>query len=135
MAKASEKRTTTYALEILDQMFFTGRPEMYEGLEKARLHLDIVMKLNEMREQAGLTQQQLADRAGTSRSVIARLESPGYDKHTLTTLDKVAGAMGYAVRVDFIPKADEAGGATMRRRSRTSSSKKNKGTKRPRQRA
>jgi transcriptional regulator with XRE-family HTH domain len=33
------------------------------------------MKFQEMRELQGLSQQQLADRVGTSRSVISRLES------------------------------------------------------------
>lgn len=105
------KRTTTDALEIIDDLFFRGRPEMYAMLEQARERLRISMRLCELREKSGLTQAELAERAGTSRTVIARLEGTTYEKHTMSTLRKVAGAMGYAVKVDFIPVAEVAAAA------------------------
>jgi DNA-binding XRE family transcriptional regulator len=69
------KRTTTDALEIIHDLYFKGRPEMELLLEDARERLRVAMKFQEMRELQGLSQQQLADRVGTSRSVISRLES------------------------------------------------------------
>lgn len=46
-----------------------------------------------LRQAAGLTQQQLADRAATTQPVIARLEL-GVRLPTLRTLEKVAQALG-----------------------------------------
>jgi transcriptional regulator with XRE-family HTH domain len=70
---------------------------------EAETRLRLAQQLHDLREQAGLTQREVAERAGTSRSVIARLEQPGYEKHTLSTLRRVAGAMGFDVRVEFVP--------------------------------
>lgn len=97
------KRTTTDGLEIIHELYFKGRPEMLQLLDEARERLRVSMQLHELREKEGLSQQQLADRVGTSRSVISRLESPDYEKHTISTLRKVAGAMGHGLRVEFVP--------------------------------
>lgn len=114
------KRRTVDALEIIDDRYFKGKPEMYALLEEARERLQLAMQLHELREKEGLTQKEVADRVGTSRSVIARLEQPGYEKHTVSTLRKVAGALGYAVKVEFVPVAKAAaskspGGARVRK--------------------
>lgn len=58
----------------------------------------------EARTRAGLTQQQLADRAGTSQPAIARLES-GQASPTLTTIERLVAAAGFAIRVELIPTA------------------------------
>lgn len=54
------------------------------------------------RAQAGLTQEELAERMGTSQSAIARLES-GRSRPTTTTLAKLAAATGTKLRVSFEP--------------------------------
>lgn len=101
-------KTTNDAVQILHGLFVKGRPDTAAALEEARERLRLSLQIHELREREGLTQEELAERAGTSRTVIARLESPGYDKHTMSTLRKVAGAMGYGVRVQFVPIAKKA---------------------------
>lgn len=49
--------------------------------------------LREMREHAGITQQELADAIHTKKSVISRLENQASDVR-LSTLRKVASALG-----------------------------------------
>ena len=61
--------------------------------------IDIAMLVREMREQAGLTQAELANRAGTTQSVIARLEDAEYSGHSLTTLQRIAAACGVALKL------------------------------------
>ena len=58
------------------------------------------------RARAGLTQEELAERMGTSQSAIARLES-GRSRPSTTTLAKLAAATGTKLRVSFVPD-DEA---------------------------
>ena len=52
------------------------------------------------RAQAGLTQQELAQRMATTQSVIARLES-GRVRPSTQTLDRLARATGTRLRISF----------------------------------
>ena len=59
--------------------------------------------IQQARRQAGLTQRQLADRAGTSQPAIARLEQ-GRASPTIATLERLAAAAGFTLRVSLAPK-------------------------------
>ncbi len=70
-------------------------------VEEESFNANIATEIYAARTEAGLTQQQLADRIGTSQSVIARLEDSDYDSHSLTTLRKIAEALKKQLRVEF----------------------------------
>jgi len=61
--------------------------------------IDLAMLVREMREDAGLTQAELARKAGTTQSVIARLEDAEYTGHSLTMLERIATVCGVALRL------------------------------------
>jgi ribosome-binding protein aMBF1 (putative translation factor) len=61
--------------------------------------IDLAMLVREMREEAGLTQVELARKVGTSQSVIARLEDAEYTGHSLPMLERVAGACGVNLKL------------------------------------
>jgi transcriptional regulator with XRE-family HTH domain len=58
--------------------------------------------LLEARTRAGLTQKALAARAGTSQSVVARIEN-GQNTPGFETLQKLLKAAGYSLAVDLAP--------------------------------
>ena len=58
--------------------------------------------MREAREAAGLSQRELASRMGTSQAAVARLEAGGVGA-TLTTLQRVAGALDLELTVDLRP--------------------------------
>lgn len=60
---------------------------------------DVALQIAALREQAGLSQQQLAALLKTSQQQISRLESPGYEGHSLSMLRRVATALKARVRV------------------------------------
>jgi len=64
---------------------------------------DVALRITALREQAGLSQAQLAARLKTSQQQISRLESPGYEGHSLSMLRRVARALNARVRVSFEP--------------------------------
>ena len=61
------------------------------------------LQLAALRQQAGLSQKELARRLKTSQQQISRLESPGYAGHSLATLRRVAEALSARLRVVFEP--------------------------------
>jgi len=62
---------------------------------------DVAVQLAALRKEAGLSQKELAQRAGTSQQQISRLESPGYEGHSLSMLRRVAEVLGGSVRVQI----------------------------------
>lgn len=98
-----KKKTTTDALEILDQEFYHGKPERIAGLEKMRADDAVARKIHDLRTKAGLTQRQLAAMIGTTASVICRLEDADYDGHSLVMLNRIAAALNRRVEIRFLP--------------------------------
>ena len=80
-------------------------PESGKKLSSETLYLQIAA----LREQAGLSQAQLATLIKTSQQQISRLESPGYEGHSLATLRRVAKVLHARVRVVFEPEEKETG--------------------------
>ena len=62
--------------------------------------LDIVRQLKEVRTSSGITQQVLAERVGTKKSNISRLESGRYNP-SLDLLVKVAEGLGREITVSI----------------------------------
>jgi transcriptional regulator with XRE-family HTH domain len=67
--------------------------------ERSLQQIDLAMLVREMREAARLSQQELAERAGTTQSVIARLEDAEYTGHSLRTLERIAAACGVNLKL------------------------------------
>ncbi len=59
----------------------------------------------EARKRAGLTQQQLAQKMGTTQPVVARLEA-GNSRPSLRTLERLADATGSRLVISFQPRKD-----------------------------
>jgi len=64
---------------------------------------DVALQIAALRQQAGLSQKDLAKRLKTSQQQISRLESPGYEGHSLSMLRRVADALNANVRLVLEP--------------------------------
>ncbi len=100
------KNTTTDAIDILQRRYFEGKPEQLGELEEARASAEVARRINELRMEAGLTQKQLAELAGTSHGVISNLEGDDYQGHSLAMLRRIATALGKRVEIRFLPLPD-----------------------------
>jgi transcriptional regulator with XRE-family HTH domain len=80
-----------------------GVKKAYDELHDEFAFLDEVLKA---RAETGLTQGEVASRAGTTQSAIARLESV-QSKHSpsIATLQRYAKALGYRVEIRFVKDA------------------------------
>src|SRR6266581_3694376 len=73
----------------------------YEALEEEFLLASAVI---EVRNRAGLTQEELARKMGTTQPVVARLES-GRGRPSMRTLERLAKATGSRLLISFEAKA------------------------------
>ena len=62
---------------------------------------DVALQVAALRKEAGLSQKELARRLKTSQQQISRLESPGYEGHSLSMLRRLADALGTTIHVTF----------------------------------
>ena len=72
--------------------------ETRAGVDK---DLDLGQLIYDLRTEAGLSQRELADRMGTTQSVISRLEEGGGAKNRIDTLARVATALDRHLVLSF----------------------------------
>lgn len=84
-------------------------PAFAARFERAGEAWDVALQIAALRTQAGLSQKDLAKLLKVSQQQISRLESPGYEGHSLSTLRTVAKALHARVRVTFEPEKKAAG--------------------------
>lgn len=79
-----------------------GFAEAYGALE---LEYELANQMLKARARAGLTQDAVAERMGTTKSAISRLESAG-KKHapSVATLQRYAQAVGCELQVKLVPQ-------------------------------
>ena len=99
----SKPKRTSDAVEILHRRYYQGRPERIDQLEEAHAKDQVARKLFQLRQEAGLTQRELAQRVGTTPSVISRLEDASYEGHSLSMLRRIGSALKKRVEIRFLP--------------------------------
>ena len=100
---AKRKRKISDGTEILRRVYIGSNAAKEALLEEARANMEIARKIYDLREQAGLTQRELATKIDTTASVICRLEDADYQGHSLAMLNRIAAALGKRIKIDFIP--------------------------------
>lgn len=94
------KKATTFD-ELLDAEYgAVGTPER-EKFEADAAAFSLAETLKEERHRAGLTQQQLAERIGTKKTYISRIENGKADVQ-LTTLFRIFEGLGRRVAVTIL---------------------------------
>lgn len=78
-----------------------GFAEAYDALE---LEYQLASQMLKARSRAGLTQDAVAERMGTTKSAISRLEAAGRHAPSLTTLKRYAQAVGCELQVKLVPQ-------------------------------
>jgi transcriptional regulator with XRE-family HTH domain len=79
-------------------------PGFAERFERAGEAWDVALQIAALREQAGLTQKDLAKLLKTSQQQISRLESPSYEGHSLGMLRRVAKVLHARLHIVFQPE-------------------------------
>ena len=79
-------------------------PAFADRFKRAGEAWDVALQIAALRQQAGLSQKELAKLLKTSQQQISRMESPDYEGHSLSMLRRVAGALHAQVRVIFEPE-------------------------------
>ena len=79
------------------------RPGFSDAYDSLELEYTIASQMLKARAKAGLTQDAVAERMGTTKSAISRLEGAGRHAPSLATLKKYAAAVGCDLQVRLVP--------------------------------
>jgi HTH-type transcriptional regulator / antitoxin HipB len=77
-------------------------PGAGDAYEAARLRFELGEAVRHRREELGITQAQLAERAGLQQPAVARFETGG-TMPTIPMLERLADALGLRLNVEFLP--------------------------------
>ena len=106
--KRRDMKNTNFNRYLAEQM---QDPAFAARFQQAGEAWDVALQLAALREQAGLSQKELAARLKTSQQQISRLESPAYEGHSLSMLRRVAKVLKARVRVVLEPDTGPQTGA------------------------
>jgi HTH-type transcriptional regulator / antitoxin HipB len=87
-------------LEIFIEEKKAESPEFAENFEEGYLNFKIGVLLRQAREEMGATQEEVAKKLNTTKSVISRMENHAEDIR-LSTLTKYAKALGRKVKLEI----------------------------------
>lgn len=79
----------------------SGFQEAYQALA---VEYEVANEMLAARARAGLTQEAVATRMGTSKSTVSRLESAGKHAPSLASLKRYAEAVGCRIEIRLIPQ-------------------------------
>ena len=79
------------------------RPGFNDAYDSLEFEYTVASQMLKARAKAGLTQDAVAERMGTTKSAISRLEGAGRHAPSLATLKKYAAAVGCDLQVRLVP--------------------------------
>jgi ribosome-binding protein aMBF1 (putative translation factor) len=109
-----EKKLSSDAYQWAYDRYIKGDPEMEKCFEELGVKADVARQLYNLRKQAGLTREQLADLVGTNASVIEDIEEAEYEGDFLGMASRIANALHRRLEVRLVPvDASESAGITV----------------------
>ena len=79
------------------------RPGFNDAYDSLELEYTVASQMLSARAKAGLTQDAVAERMGTTKSAISRVEAAGRHAPSLATLKRYATAVGCDLQVKLVP--------------------------------
>jgi transcriptional regulator with XRE-family HTH domain len=98
-----EKHSPSETLKYLHDRYVGNDPERLAAYERAVDDAHVARQVYRLRTEAGLSQREMAAKAGTTASVICRLEDAEYEGHSLSMLRRIAAAVNKRVVILFEP--------------------------------
>lgn len=110
------KRFQSPALRHAYDRFVGEDAQRVASFEEELLNAEIARKLYDLRKKAGLSQRELAQKVGTTASVICRLEDADYEGHSLAMLKRIAAGLDKRVEIRFVSAKPRGGGRNVESR-------------------
>ncbi|MEI7451565.1 MAG: helix-turn-helix transcriptional regulator, partial [Desulfomonile sp.] len=101
--RMEEKKLDSDAFELIYNRYIKDDPARVVSFQEELTKAEIASEIYNLRDQAGLTQAQLAVLAGTNASVIEDIEEADYEGDFLSMASRIANALHRRVEVRLVP--------------------------------
>ena len=98
-----KSKKTSDAIELMNK-WYGGDEEWDQMLVEERLKAQVGQVVCDLRTEAGLSQEALAKLAGTSQSIVSRVENADYEGSALEMLYRICLALHRQVKVERLDK-------------------------------
>ncbi len=98
-----EKKLSSDAFEWAYNEFVAGDPESEALFKEYEVKADIAQQIHDLRNQADLTQAELAKLVGITESIIQDLEEADDEGDSLGMLVRIGSALNRKIEVRFVP--------------------------------
>jgi len=102
-----KKKLSSDAFEMIYRRYIKDDPARVASFQEELTRAEIAREIYDLRNQAGLTREQLADLASTTASTIEDVEEADYDGDFLSMASRIAAALHRRVEVRLVPVAVE----------------------------
>lgn len=99
----TKRKKTSDAVELMNR-WYGGDDEWDQELAEERVRVQVGQIVYDLRIEAGLSQETLAKLAGTSQSIISRVENADYEGSALEMLYRICSALHRQIRVERLDK-------------------------------
>lgn len=94
----TKRKRTSDAVELMNK-WYGGDEEWEQELAEERVRVQVGQIVYDLRTEAGLSQEALAKLAGTSQSIISRVENADYEGSALEMLNRICSALHCQIKV------------------------------------
>lgn len=101
--KVEGKKLSSDAFELIYRRYIKDDPARVASFQEELAKAEIAREIYDLRDQAGLTQEQLADLVGTDASVVEDIEEADYEGDFLAMASRIAIALHRRVEVRLVP--------------------------------
>lgn len=99
----TKRKRTSDAVELMNR-WYGGDEEWEQELAEERVRVQVGQIVYDLRTEAGLSQEALAKLAGTSQSIISRVENADYEGSALEMLNRICSALHRPIKVQRLDK-------------------------------
>lgn len=89
-------------MQFLYDRYIQIDPGLKEGMDEERWHNDIAQMVYDLRNQSGLSQKELADKAGITESIVAQMEDADYDGNVIDMFRKIILALDKKIEIRVV---------------------------------
>ncbi len=101
------KKLSSDAFGLIYKRYIQDDPDRVASFQEEQTKAEIAREIYDLRNQAGLSREQLADLVGATETIIEDVEESDYEGDFLAMASKIATALHQRIEVRLVPAGEQ----------------------------